>query len=71
MNCKKKEKVNIVSSNSLILDEIANLTPYLKEDLQAFNFLDGDTVGSNTNFGLLVLKDVGFNNRFYGMKEVS
>jgi len=52
-------------TNIQINSDIANLTPYSKDDLQAFNFLDGDTVDSNTNFGLLVLKDVGFNNKFY------
>ncbi len=73
MESEKKNKIKIslhlfligVSSDNVSLDEIANLTPYSKEDLQAFNFLDGDTVDSNTNFGLLVLKELGFNNRFY------
>ncbi|RXJ69312.1 hypothetical protein CRV08_04700 [Halarcobacter ebronensis] len=46
-----------ITSDNVNLDEIANLTPYSKEDLQAFNFLDGDTVDSNTNFQLPASKE--------------
>ena len=60
-----------ITSDNVSLDDIANLTTYSKEDLQAFNFLDGDTVDSNTNFGLLVLKVVLVNNRFYGKSKVA
>jgi len=59
MNYKQKNNnLNIqIHANNVNLDEIANLTPYSKEDLQAFNFLDGDTVDSNTNFGLPATKE--------------
>jgi len=60
-----------INSDNVSLDDIANLTTYTKDDLQAFNFLDGDTVDSNTNFGLLVLKVVLVNNRFYGKSKVA
>ena len=42
MNYKQKNNnlnIQIISDN-VNLDEIANLTPYSKEDLQAFNFLE-------------------------------
>ncbi len=60
-----------ILSDNVSLDEIANLTPYSKEDLQAFNFLDGDTVDSNTNFQLAASKDLWINNEFYERKEVA
>lgn len=60
-----------ITSDNVSLDDIANLTPYSKEDLQAFNFLDSNTIDSNTNFGLLVLKVVLANNRFYGKSKLA
>ena len=60
-----------ILSDNVNLDEIAKLTPYSKEDLQAFNFLDGDIVDSNTNFAVPALKNKVFNNRFYKERKVA
>jgi len=47
-----------IHSDNVNLEEIANLTTYTKEDLQAFNFLNGDTVNSDTNFQLPASKEL-------------
>ncbi len=46
-----------IYGDNISLEDIANLTPYSKEDLQAFNFLDGDTIDADTNFSLPATKE--------------
>ena len=50
MESEKKNKIHIVSFDNVSLDEIANLTPYSKEDLKAYSFLDGENLLLSTLF---------------------